>query len=154
MSPGHGTPLGMVMVFGVSTLIVGCGHDSTAVECAPSPPETSAMFDTYGDATIDGRSRDGTPAWRAVVDSIVAVAPPDSVMTFAFGELAVPREEFIRSLESVGAEITYIFRTIDWVSVRIPISGIEVIAKPPAPFASIGIGRPDTDVILTETCTP
>lgn len=109
--------------------------------------------DCEAQPTLAGSGAETGSGWEKSVLQLIDTAPPDSLVSVAFGGIRVPLREFTAIVENHEGKVTYVFQTIPAVSVTIPVRGLADLFELRGDlYGYISVGRRGGGV-LTE-CGP
>lgn len=102
-------------------LTAACGNPGASTDCSTDPLSESEL--------VAASERDTADEWRLRIDSLVANAPPDSIVHAVVIYTSSPIDADRQVLSQANATIDYEFVAIAAVSVLVPVEGLEVIAS-------------------------
>jgi len=120
-----------------------------AVACSnPQQVDTETGKDANCALVLD--ADDTLSDWETGVQNLIDTAPPDSVVSVAFGGIQAPVSEFTTIVESHEGTVTYSFQTMPAVVVSVTVRGLAVLFELRGDlYAYISIGQTGGHV-LTE----
>jgi hypothetical protein len=111
------------VVLGAAALVAltaACGNSQAPTDCSESPFSESAL--------VAASEQDTAQTWRERIDSLVANAPGDSVVSAGIIYVSWPTDEDRELLRLVDATIVYEFISFAGLVVSVPVRGLSAIA--------------------------